>query len=65
MGALNLAAEVSTLAPVTTAMSTLVTVMEGVGEVMVSNPLLVVFLAGSLFSVGIKIFKKVKGAAKG
>ena len=65
MGALNLAAEVSTLAPVTTAMSTLVTVMEGVWEVMVSNPLLVVFLAGSLFSVGIKIFKKVKGAAKG
>ena len=55
----------TTLAPVTTAMSTLVTVMEGVWEVMVSNPLLVVFLAGSLFSVGIKIFKKVKGAAKG
>lgn len=60
-----LAADTSTLAPITTAMSTLVTVMGGVWEVMVSNPLLVVFLAASLFSVGIKIFKKVKGAAKG
>ena len=62
---LALASDTTTLAPVTTAMSTLVTVIGNVWEVMVSNPLLVVFLAGSLFSVGIKIFKKVKCAAKG
>ena len=60
-----LASDATTLAPVTTAMSTLVTVMGQVWEVMVANPLLVVFLAASLLSVGIKIFRKVKGAAKG
>ena len=65
MGILALAGDATTLAPVTTAMSTLVTVMGAVWEVMVANPLLVVFLAASLFSVGIRIFRKVKGAAKG
>ena len=60
-----LAGEATTLAPVITAMGTLVSVMGEVWEVMVANPLLVVFLAGSLFGVGIKIFRKVKGVAKG
>lgn len=60
-----LAGEATTLAPVITAMGTLVSVMGEVWEVMVANPLLVVFLAGSLFSVGTKIFRKVKGVAKG
>ena len=62
---LNLAADATTLAPVTTAMSTVVTVMGEVWEVMTANPLLVVFLASSLLGVGIKMFRKVKGAAKG
>lgn len=31
---------------------------------MTRNPLLLVFLAASLFGVGIRIFRKVKGAAK-
>ena len=62
---LNLAADATTLAPVTTAMSTVVTVMGEVWEVMTANPLLVVFLAASLFGIGIRIFRKVKGAAKG
>ena len=57
--------EATTLAPITSAMTTLVTVMEGVWEVMVSNPLLAVFLAASLLCVGIRIFRKVKSAAKG
>ena len=60
-----LAADSTTLAPVTTAMSTLVTVMGVVWEVMIANPLLVVFLGASLLTVGIKLFKKVKSAAKG
>lgn len=50
---------------VTTAMSTIVTVMGQVWEVMVSNPILVVFLAASLLAVGIRLFRKIKGAAKG
>ena len=57
--------ETSTLAPIITAMGSLVDVMGKVWEVMTANPLLVVFLAASLFSVGIRIFRKVKGAAKG
>ena len=65
MGITTLAADSTTLTPVITAMGTLVEIMGEVWEVMVANPLLVVFLAGSLFGVGIRIFKKVKGAAKG
>ena len=58
-------ADTSTLAPVISAMSTLVEIMTEVWAVMTGNPLLVVFLAASLFGVGIRIFRKVKGAAKG
>ena len=50
---------------VTQAMGDVVDVMGQVWEVMVSNPLLVVFLAASLFAVGVRIFRKVKRAAKG
>lgn len=57
--------DASTLAPIITGMGSLVEVMGEVWNVMTSNPLLVVFLAGSLFSVGIRIFKKVKSAARG
>ena len=53
------------LSAVTTAMSTMVTVMGQVWEVMVSNPMLVVFLAASLLAVGVRLFRKIKGAAKG
>lgn len=60
-----IAGDAATLAPVTTAMSTVVTVMGQVWELMTANPLLVVFLASSLLGVGIKMFRKVKGAAKG
>lgn len=58
-------ADTSTLAPIITGMGSLVEVMNEVWKVMTSNPLLVVFLAGSLFAVGIRIFRKVKSAAKG
>ena len=54
-----------TLTPIITAMGTLVEIMSQVWSVMTGNPLLVVFLAASLFGVGIRIFKKVKSAAKG
>ena len=62
---LALASDTSTLTPIITAMGSLVEIMGEVWKVMTGNPLLVVFLAASLFSVGIKIFRKVKGAAKG
>lgn len=55
----------STLAPIVNAMSSLVEVMGEVWDVMTSNPLLLVFLAASLFGVGIRIFRKVKSAARG
>lgn len=62
---LSAGTDASTLAPIITGMGSLVEVMGEVWKVMTSNPLLVVFLAGSLFSVGIRIFRKVKNAAKG
>lgn len=55
----------TTLTPVISAMESLVDVMSKVWAVMLGNPLLVVFLAASLFGVGIRIFRKVKGAARG
>lgn len=55
----------ATLAPIVNAMSSLVEVMGEVWDVMTSNPLLLVFLAASLFGVGIRIFRKVKSAARG
>lgn len=50
---------------VLTAADDLVDVMEWVFAIMVSNPLLVVLLGGSLLTLGIRIFRKVKSAAKG
>lgn len=55
----------STLDPIITAMGSLVDVMGEVWSVMTSNPLLLAFLAASLFGVGIRVFRKVKGAARG
>lgn len=46
------------------AMEDLVDIMVRVWLVMTSNPLLLVFLAGSLLALGVRIFRKVKGAAK-
>ena len=63
--ALSASTNTSTLAPIITGMGSLVEVMGEVWDVMTSNPLLVVFLAASLFGVGIRIFRKVKSAAKG
>ena len=53
------------LAPVFAGMEQLLDVVNEVWKVMVGNPLLVVFLGGSLFSLGIWVFKKVKRAARG
>lgn len=46
-------------------MDAVVKTMVKVWDVMLSNPLLVVFLSASLLCLGIKIFRKVKSAAKG
>jgi len=45
-------------------MTTITTLMGNVWETMVANPMLVVFLAASLLCVGIRIFRKFKGAAR-
>ena len=58
-------AETSALTPIITSMGTLVDIMGEVWDVMLSNPLFLVFLGASLFGVGIRIFRKVKSAAKG
>ncbi len=42
----------------------LATLMGEVWTIMVANPLLAVMLAASLVTVGIKLFKRIKGAAK-
>lgn len=52
------------LVPIKRAIGDLVDVMEQVFAIMTSNPLLLVFLAAGLFALGIRIFRKVKGAAK-
>ena len=63
--ALSAGADTSTLAPIITAMGSLVEIMGSVWSFMTSNPLFLVFLGASLFGVGIKLFRKVKSAAKG
>ena len=45
-------------------MSTLTSLMSSVWQVMTANPMLTVFLAASLLTVGISIFKRIKRAAK-
>lgn len=62
--ALSSGAETSTLAPIITGMGDIVTVMTQVWSVMTSNPLLVAFLGASLLTVGIRVFRKVKSAAR-
>ena len=57
--------ETSTLTPVITAISTVLELVTQVFTVMVGNPLLVVFLAASLLTLGIRIFRKLKSATKG
>lgn len=43
---------------------TLTTLMGDVWAIMVANPLLAVMLAASLVTVGIRLFKRIKAAAK-
>ena len=50
---------------VTSAIDDLVDIVEQVFLVILSNPLLVVLAAASLLALGVRIFKKVKRAAKG
>ena len=44
--------------------TTLATLMGEVWTIMVANPLLAVMLAASLVTVGIRLFKRIKAAAK-
>lgn len=45
-------------------MSTVTQLMTSVWDMMTSNPLLTLFLAVGLISIGVAVFKKVKRAAK-
>lgn len=45
-------------------MSTVTQLMTSVWDMMTSNPLLTLFLAGSLIGVGVTVFKRVKRAVK-
>ena len=58
----DVATEIS-IAPVMSGMRQLVDVMGDVWNIMTANPLLCVFLGGSLLLMGIRVFKKVKRAA--
>ncbi len=52
------------IAVLLTQVDTLTTLMGNVWTVMVANPLLSVMLASSLLIVGIRLFKRIKGAAR-
>lgn len=45
--------------------SSIVTVVEDVWDIMTSNPLLMVFIAASLLSLGFTFYRKAKRAARG
>ena len=64
MGVLALDASAATLTPVVTALDTVVSVAGTVFTFMTGNPYLVVLMAGGLLSLGIRMFRKAKGAAR-
>ena len=47
------------------AMDTVVQLMSKVWELMTSNPLLTLFLAAGLLTIGVRVFRQIKRAAKG
>lgn len=54
-----------TIASILENTSTLATVVGSVWELMTSNPLLMVFICGSLLSLGFTFYRKAKRAARG
>lgn len=50
---------------VISATATIATMVTKVWDLMIANPLLTVFVAASLISVGIAVFGQIKGAARG
>lgn len=49
---------------ITAAMATITTIVGDVFTLMTSNPLLCVFLAAGLLSIGIAVFSEIKGATR-
>ena len=47
------------------AFDTVVSLMNKVWELMTSNPLLTLFLAAGLLTIGVRVFRQIKRAAKG
>ena len=66
MGSLALAAEVGDAAmkPIVDGVSTVLVVAGDVFMFMAGNPYLVVLLSASLLTVGIRLFRKAKSAAR-
>jgi hypothetical protein len=52
------------MAAVTGAISTVGDLVGGVFDIIIENPVLIVFLAAGLVGVGISIFRKLRGAAR-
>ena len=52
------------MAAIITAITDVTSVVEGVFTVIVGNPLLLFFTAASLVTVGVTVFKRIKGAAR-
>lgn len=50
---------------ITTATTTITTLVTSVYELMTSNALCIIFLGASLLGVGFLVFRRIKGAAKG
>lgn len=53
------------MSAVLSAFDTVTSLMNSVWELMTSNPLLTLFLAAGLLSIGVSAFRKIKSAAKG
>lgn len=53
------------MSAVMSSFETVTSLMNSVWTLMTSNPLLTLFLAAGLLSVGVGAFRKIKGAAKG
>lgn len=53
------------MAAVLSAFDTVVSLMNEVWKLMTSNPLLTLFLAAGLLTIGVRVFRQVKRAAKG
>jgi len=53
------------MAAILASMTTITDLVTSVWELMTSNPLLTLFLAAGLLTIGVRVFRQIKRAAKG